>query len=190
MSYFYEKIADYHHVYAWLIMHDLSWVSVTPWTTAHEASLSYTISWSLLKLMSIESVMPSNHRILCRPLLLLPSIFASIRVFSSESALCIRWPEYWGFSFSISPSREYSGLISFWMDWSHLLAVQHTLNRVLSSTMVWKHQFFSAQPSLWSSSQIHTWLLEKPVALTIHTFVGKVMSLLFNPLSRLSCRFF
>ena len=112
-------------------MHDLSWVSATPWTTAHEASLSITISWSLLKLMSIELVMPSNHLILCRPLLLLPSIFASIRVFSNESALCIRWPEYWGFRFRINPSREYSGLISFWIDWSHLLAVQHTLKSLV-----------------------------------------------------------
>ena len=97
---------------------------VTPWTTAHQASLSVTNSWSLLKLMSIESVMPSNHLILCHPLLLPPSIFPSIRVFSSESDLHIRWPKYWSFSFSISPSNEYSGLISFRMDWFDLLAVQ------------------------------------------------------------------
>ena len=104
---------------------------MTPWTAAHQSSLSFTISRSLLKLMSIESVMPSNHLILCRPLLLLPSIFPSIRVFSSESALHIRWPKYWSFSFSISPSSEYSGLISFRMDWLDLLAVQGTLKSLL-----------------------------------------------------------
>ena len=98
-----------------------------PWTAACQASLSFAISRSLFKLMSIESVMPSIHLILCRPLLLLPSIFPSIRVFSSESVLCIRWPKYWSFSFNISPSNEYSGLISFRMDWLHLLAVQGTL---------------------------------------------------------------
>ena len=97
--------------------------SATPWTAAYQASLSITNSWSLLKLMSIELVMPSNHLILCRPLLLLPSIFSSIRVFSNESALCIRWPKYWSFSFSISPSNEYSGLSSFRMNWLDLLAV-------------------------------------------------------------------
>ena len=99
----------------------------TPWTAAHQASLSITNSWSLLKLMSIESVMPSNHLILCCPLLL-PSIFPSIRVFSNESVLHIRWPKYWSFSFSISPSNEYTGLISFRIDWFDLLAVQGTLN--------------------------------------------------------------
>ena len=100
---------------------------VTSWTAAHQASLSITNSWSLLKLMSIESVMPSNHLILCRPLLLPPSIFPIIRVFSNEPVLCIRWPKYWNFSFSISPSNEHSGLISFRMDWLDLLAVQGTL---------------------------------------------------------------
>ena len=104
---------------------------VTPWTAALQASLSITSFWSLLKLMSIESVMPSNHFILCRPLLLLPSIFPGIRVFSNESALCIRWPKYWSFSFTISPSNEYSGLISFRMDWLDLLAVQGTLKSFL-----------------------------------------------------------
>ena len=99
----------------------------TPWTAAHQASLSITNSQNLLKLMSIESVMPSNHLILCRPLLLLPSIFTSIRVFSNESALHIRWPKYWSFSFSISPSNEHSGLISFRVDWLDLFAVQGTL---------------------------------------------------------------
>ena len=103
----------------------------TPWTVAHQASLSITISPSLLRLTSIESVMPSNHLILCRPLLLLPSIFPGIRVFSSESALRIRWPKYWSFSFNISPSNEYSGLISFRMDWLYLLAVQETLKSLL-----------------------------------------------------------
>ena len=102
------------------------WLFATPWTAAHQASLSFTISQNLLKLMS-ESVMPSNHLILCRPFLLLPSIFLSIRVFSNESVLRIRWPKYWIFSFSISPSNEYSGLISFGMDWLDLLAVQGTL---------------------------------------------------------------
>ena len=103
------------------------WLFVTPWTTARQASLSITNSRSLPKLMSIESVMPSNHLILCHPLLLLPSIFPSIRVFSNESALLIRWPKYWSFSFSISPSNEHPGLISFRMDWLDLLTVQRTL---------------------------------------------------------------
>ena len=105
--------------------------SATPWLAAHEASLSITNSWSLLKLMSIESVMPSNHLILCCPLLLLPSILPSIRLFSNELALCIRWPKYWSFSFSISPSNEYSGLTSFRMAWMDLLAVQGTLKSLL-----------------------------------------------------------
>ena len=121
--------------------------SATPWTAAGQASLSITNSRNLCKLISIESVMPSNHLILCRPLLLLPSIFPSIRVFSNESVLHIRWPKYWSFSFSISPSNEYSGLISFRIDWFYLLAVQG-LSRVFSNTTVQKHQFFSAQPSL------------------------------------------
>ena len=101
------------------------WLFVTPWTAAHQASLSITNSQSLLKLMSIESVMPSNHLILCHPLLLLPSIFPSIRVFSNESALCIRWPKYWSFSFNISPSNEHSGLISFRMDWLDCCITSH-----------------------------------------------------------------
>ena len=104
---------------------------VTPWTAARQASLSFIISWSLLKLMSIESVMPSNHLILCHPLLLLPSIFPSIRVFSNESVLCIRFPKDWSFSFSISPSNEYSGLISLRMVWLDLLVVQGTLKSLL-----------------------------------------------------------
>ena len=124
--------------HSWLLLwvssvHLLSCVQlfVTPWTEAHQASLSITNSWSLLKLMSIESVMPSSHLILCRPFLLLPSIFPNIRVFSDESVLCIRCPKYWSFSFSISPSNEYSGLISFRIDWLDLLAVQVTLKSLL-----------------------------------------------------------
>ena len=107
------------------------WLFATPWTTARQASLSITNSRSLLKLISIESVMPSNHLILCRPLLLLPSVFPSIRVFSDESVLLIRWPKNWSFTFSINPSNEYSGLISFRMDWLDLLAVQGTLKSLL-----------------------------------------------------------
>ena len=129
-------------------------------THTHQAYLSFTISQSLLKLMSIELVMPSNHLILCHPLLL-PSIFPTIRVLSNESVLHIRWPKYWSFSFSISPSNEYSALIYFRMDWVDLLAVRG-LKRVFSNTTVQKHQFFSAQLSLYSNSHIHTWLVEKP----------------------------
>ena len=125
----------------------------TPW--ARQASLSITNFWSFLRLMSIKSVMPSNHLILCHPLLLLPSIFPGIRVFSNESVLCIRWPRYWSFSFSISPSKEYSRLIFFGIDWFDLLAVQGTL-KSLSNTTVQKHQLFGAQLSLWSSSHIQT----------------------------------
>ena len=124
----------------------------TPWTKARQASLSITNSWSLLKLMSIESVIPSNHLILCCPLLLPPSIFPSIRVFSNESALCIRWPKYWSFSFSISPSNEYSGLISFKMDWFDLLAVRETLKSLLQhhnlrASVLWHSAFFMVQLS-------------------------------------------
>ena len=123
----------------------------TPWTAAHQASLSLTISWSLLKLMSIESVMQSNHLTLCRPLLLPPSVFPSISVFSNESALCIRWPKYWSFSFS--PSNEYSGFISFRIDWYYLLAIRGAFKSLLQH-----HRFkciFGAQSSLWFSSHIH-----------------------------------
>ena len=123
----------------------------TPWTAAHQASLSITNSQSLLKLMSIKLVMPSNHLILCHPLLLLPSIFPSIRVFSNESVLCIRWPKYWIFSFSISPSNEYSGLISFRMDWLDLPAVQETLKSLLhhssKASKLWSSAFFIVQLS-------------------------------------------
>ena len=128
---------------------------VTPWTATCQASLSITSFQSLLKLMSIESVMPSNHLILCRPLLLRPSIFPSIRVYSNESVLHIRWPKYWSFSFSISPSNEYSGLISLGL--TGLISLQSKgLSKVFSSTTVQKHQFFGAQFSLWSNSHIHT----------------------------------
>ena len=119
---------------------------VTPWTAARQASLSITNSWSLLKLMSIEPVMPSNHLILCRPLLLPPSIFPSIRVFSNESVLCIRWPKYSSFCLSVSPSNEYSRLISFWMDWLDPLAVQGTLKSLLQH--VQKHHFSPTQTFL------------------------------------------
>ena len=139
--------------------------------------------------MSIESVMPSNHLILCRPLLLLPSIFPSIRVFSNESALLIRWPKYWSFSYSISPSSEYSGLISFKMDWLDLLALQRTLNSLLQhhsskASIPQRSAFFIVQllhPNMTTG---------KNIALTRWTFVGKVMSLLFNILSRLVIAFF
>ena len=134
---------------------------VTPWTEACQASLSITNSWSPPKPMPIELVMPSNHLILCHPLLLLPSIFPSIRVFSNESAIRIRRPKYCSFSFSISPSNEYSGLISFRIDWLDLLTVQGTL-KIFSNTTVQEHQFFSPQLSLWSNSHIHILLLEKP----------------------------
>ena len=155
----------------------------TPWTTACQPSLSITNSQSLLKLVSIESVMPSNHLILCRPLLLLPSMFPSIRVLSNESVLHIRWPKYWSFTFSISPSSEYSGLISYRIDWLDLLAVQGTLKSLLqhhsSKEAVLQHSaFFMVQLS-------HPYMTtRKTIALTRRTFVGKVMSLLFNMLSR------
>ena len=138
------------------------WLFATPWTAARQASLAITNSRSLLKLMSMESVMPSNHLILCRPLLLLPSIFPSIRVFSSESALHIRWPEYWSFSFTISPSNEHSGLISFRMDWLDLLAFQGTLKSLLQHRSSKASILQCAQLSLESNSHVHTWLLEKP----------------------------
>ena len=151
-------------------------------------SLFISNSWSLLKLMSIKSVMPSNHLILCCPLLLRPSIFSSIRVVSNESALHIRWPKYWSFSFSISPSNKYSGLISFRMDWFDLLAVQGTLKSLLqhhsSKASILLHSaFFMAQLSHLNMTT------GKNIALTRRTFVGKVMSLLLNMLSRLVMAF-
>ena len=156
----------------------------TPWSAACQASLSITNSWSLLKLMSIESVMPSNHLVLCHPLLLLPLIFPRIRVFSKESVLHIRWPKYWSFSFNISPSNEYSGLISFRMDWLDLLAVQGTLKSLLQhhsskASIFWLSAFFIVQLS-------HPYMTTgKTMALTRWNFVDKVMSLFFNMLSRL-----
>ena len=126
-----------------------------PWTTARQASLYILNSWSLLKLMSIKSLMPSNHLILCHPLIPLPSIFPSIRVFSNESVLCIRWPEYWSFSFSISPSNEYSGLISFRMDWVGVLAIQGTLRSLLQHHSS-KASILQRSAFLWSNSHIHT----------------------------------
>ena len=137
------------------------WFFAIPWTAACQDSLSFTISQSLLKLMFIESVMPSNHLFLCCPLLFLTSIFPSIRVFSDELVLHIRWPQYWSFSFSISPSNEYSWLISFRIDWFDLLSVQGTLKSLLQHHSL-KASFFGAQPSLWSNSHIDTWLLERP----------------------------
>ena len=125
------------------------------WTAARQAALSFTISQSLLRLMSIKSVMPSNHLILCHPLLLLPSIFPSIRVFSNELSLHIGWPKYWSFSFSISLSKEYSELISFRMDWFDLLASKR-LSGVFSNTTFQNYNFFGAQPPLWSNSYIDT----------------------------------
>ena len=161
---------------------------VTPWTSACQASLSVTNSWSLLKLMSIVLVMPSNHLMLCHPLLLMPSVFPSIRVFSNQSVLHIRWPKYWSFSFSISPSSEYSELISFRMDWLDLLAVQGTLKSLfqhLSSkaSILQRSAFFIIQLS-------HPYMTTgKTIPLTRRTFVDKVMSLLFNMLSRLVITF-
>ena len=161
---------------------------VTPWTAAGQAALSITNSRSVLKLMSIVSVMPSNHLILCHSVLLPPSIFPSIRVFSNESILCITWPKYWSFSFSISPSNENSGLTSFRMDWMDLLAVQGTLKSPLQhhsskASILQCSAFFIVQLS-------HPYMITgKTIALTRQTFVGKVMSLLLNMLSRLVITF-
>ena len=160
----------------------------TRWAAAHQASLSITNSRSLLKLMSIKLVMPSNHLILCQPLVLLASVFPSIMVFSNESVLRIRWPKYWSFSFSISPSNEYSGLIFFRMDWLDLPAVQGTLKSLLQhhgsdASIPWHSAFFMVQLS-------HPYMTTgKTIALTRRTFVGKVMSLLFNMMSRLVLTF-
>src|SRR5574340_529997 len=158
------------------------------WTAALQASLSITNSWNLPKLMSIESVMPSNHLILCRPLLFLPSIFPSIRVFYNESVLCIRWPKYWSFSFSTRPSNEHSGLISFKIDWFDLLAVQGALKSLL--------QHHSSKASIFQCSAFFTVQLSNPymttgrtIALIRWTFVRKVISLPFNMLSRLVTAF-
>ena len=153
--------------------------SVTPWTAGHQASLSITNSQSLPKPMSIESVMPSNHLILCYPLLLLPSIFPSIRVSSNESAIRVRWPKYWSFSFNISPSNEHPELVSFRMDWLDLLEVQGTSKSLLQhhrskASIPWCSAFFTLQ---FSHPNMTT---GKTIALTRRAFVGKVMSLLMN----------
>ena len=161
---------------------------VTPWITARQASLSITNSRSSLRLTSIESVMPSSHLIFCHPLLLLPPIPPGIRVFSNESTLRMRWPKYWSFSFSISPSKEHPGLISFRMDWLDLLAVQGTLKSLLQhhsskASILWHSAFFTVQLS-------HPYMTPgKTIALTRQTFVGKGMSLLLNMLSRLVITF-
>ena len=164
------------------------WFFTTPWTTACQASLSITNSQSLPKFMSIESVMPSNHLVFCHPLLLPPSIFLSIGVFSNESALCIWWPKYWSFSFNTSPSNEHSRPISFKMDWLDLLAVQGTLKSLLQhhsskASILRCSAFFIVQIS-------HPYMtIGKTTALTRWTFVSKVMSLLFNKLPRLVITF-
>ena len=161
---------------------------VTPWIVACQASLSITNSQSSLRLTSIESVMPSSHLTLCHPLLLLPPIPPSIKVFSNESTLCMRWPKYWSFSFSIIPSKEIPGLISFRMDWLDLLGVQGTLKSLL--------QHHSSKASILQHSPLFTVQISHPyvttgktIALTRRTFVGKVMSLLLNMLSRLVITF-
>ena len=180
----------YHFTSSFSSVQSLShvWLFATPWITARQASRSITNSRSSPKLTSIESVMPSSHLILCCPLLLLPPIPPSIRVFSNESTLRMRWPKYWSFSFSISPSKEHPGLISFRMDWLDLLAVQGTLKSLL--------QHHSSKASILQCSAFFTVKLSHPymttgktIALTRRTFVGKVMSLLFNMLSRLVITF-
>ena len=164
------------------------WLFAIPWTTARQASLSITNSRSPPKPLSIESMMPSHHLILCCPFLLLPSIFPSIRVFSNESTLHIRWPKYWSFSLNINPSNEHSGLVFFRMDWLDLLAVQGTLNSLLQhhsskASVLLCSAFFIVQLS-------HPYMTTgKTIALTRRTFIGKAMSLLFNMLSRLVITF-
>ena len=152
---------------------------LTPWTAAHQTSLSFTVSWTLLKFTTIELVILSNHLIPCHPLLLLPSIFPSIRIFSSESAVCLRWPEYWSFSFSINPFNEYSRLILFRIDWFDLLAVQMTLRSLLQhcslkAWIFWHSAYFMVQ-----LSQPYT-TIGKTIALTTWTFVSKVKLLNHN----------
>ena len=168
--------------------------SLWPHGLQHTRLLSITNSQSLLKLMSIELVMPSNHLVLCHPLLLLLSVFPSIRVFSNESALCIGWPKYWSFIFSVSPSNEYSGLISFRINWLDLLAVQDTLKRLLqhhsSKASILQRSAFSAQCSVIVQLSHPYMTTGKTITLTRWTFVGKVMSLLFNMLYRLAILFF
>ena len=159
---------------------------MTPWSSIGHAFLSFTISQSFLIIMSTELVMPSSHLILCHPLLLLPSIFPTIRVISNESALPISWTKYWSFSFSVNPSNEYSGLISFRMDWFDLLAVEGSVKSLLQhhsskASILWSSAFFMVQFS-------HPYMTTgKTIALTRRTLVGKVMSLLFTVLSRQTC---
>ena len=186
----------FYQCFTWIISFQSSSVQslsrvqlfVTPWTTVHQVSLSITNSRSPPKPMSIVSVKPPNHLILCRPLLLLPSIFSSIRVFSNESALHIKWPKYWSFSFNISPSNEHPGLISFRMDWLDLLAVQGTIKSLLQhhsskGSILQRSAFFIVQLS-------HPYMTTgKTIALTRQTYVGKVMSMLFNMLSQLVITF-
>ena len=174
-------------IYAFSSVQSVShvWLFATPWIAARQASLSITNSWSSLRLTSIESVMPSSHLILCHPLLLLPPISPSIRVFSNESTLRIRWPKYWSFSFSIIPSKEIPGLISFRMDWLHLQGTLRSLLQHHSSkaSILRRSAFFTLQLS-------HPYMTTgKTIALTRQTFVGKVMSLLLNMLSRLVITF-
>ena len=173
-----------------IIVQSLSCVQLfaTPWTATRWDSLSFTISWSLLMLTSFESVIPSNHLILCCTLLL-PLVFLSISVFSNELTLCIRWPKYWSFSFNTSPSNVYSGLISFRIDWFDLLAVQGTVKSLLQqhslkTSILWRSAFIMIQLS---HLYMTTW---KTIPLTIWTFVGKVMSLFFHKLSRFVIAFF
>ena len=170
----------------WLCWCSVTWSCLTlrlPGMATRQVSLSFTISWSLIKLMSIELVTPSNHLILCHPLRLLYSILPNIRVFSNELALCFRWPKYWRFSFNISLSKEYSRLISFSIEWFELLAVQGTFKSLLQhysskASILWHSTFFIVQLS-------HPYMTTgKTMALTLWTFVTKVMSLLFNMLSR------
>ena len=190
-SYFFRPIESFFlSIFQFSSVQSLSrvWLFATPWIAARQASLSITNSWSSLKLMSIESVMPSSHLILCRPLLLLPPIPPSIRVFSNESTLRMRWPKYWSFSFSKIPSKEIPGLISFRMDCLDLLAVQGTLKSLLQHhsskpSIFWRSAFFTVQLS-------HPYMTTgKTIALTRRTFDGKVMSLLLNMLSRLVINF-
>ena len=159
----------------------------TPWTAECQAFLSFTVSWNLLKLMSIESMMPSNHRILCPAFLLLPSVFPNIRVFSSELALCIRCPKYWRFSFSISPSNKYSGLISFRIEWFDLLTVQRILKSLLrhhssKASILWCSAFFMVQLS-------HSHMTNGKTSFDHRNLCWQMMSLLFNMLSRLVITF-
>ena len=182
------RIINVSFQFSWVQSLSRVWLFATPWTAAHQASLSITNCWSLPKPVSIESLMPSNHLILCHPLLLLPSIIPGIRVFSNESAVHIRWPKYWSFSFNIGPSNEHLGLICLSIDWLGLLSVQGTLKSLLQhhsskASILQRSAFFTVQFS-------HPYMTTgKNIALTRWTLVGKVMSLLLNMLSRLLITF-